>query len=317
MNLENEKTGAGNREEEIKKEEERLAALYGPPSLRDEMASRQRNEQTVIGARFEEEDDDEHTIPNGQISYLSFEYQESLDSEDEERAPETVIIGKEEEKAKPRPTFGEEVNEAEEPETGKGFLSLLLTIFSPILMPLYIIILILELSMLTIAGTATKISFILIVFGICTLLPTLLILVLKRAGYIKNLRITDRKERTLPYSFMFFALGGTALFLAVKGFPSWAWFIYIGGATSVLLNLVINFRWKISSSATAMAALVATMIVIQNSGLPPHDMMWWEIGTILLAGLIGTCSLMERTHSLAQVLAGYATGFLPIILYTL
>lgn len=306
MNLENDNTRPMG-SSDGKHEERRLASLYGPPSLRDEISGEALIESV------------EETEP---VSAQTSERSEPIfNSETERRDPTLSAIELSYEMAEKGPKTLEqspEDSKAEEYDNSvlagvaRGFL----LFFSPILMPLYVTLLLFELSMMSLVGFEVKLSLTLIVFGICSLLPFLLIMVLKRAGFIKDYQLTERQERTLPYSFMFFALGGTALFFAVKGAPSWMWFIYIGGATSVLLNLLINFKWKICCHATAAGALVAAIMIMQTSGLPPFDLVWWEIGSILFAGVIGSACLIVRTHTLLQVLCGYATGFLSVILYS-
>ena len=285
---------------DMEKEDRKLAAKYGPPELRESILKEDEAARSLEKER-------EATMEPEPETFIS---EENMKME----KPETIVSEENRKMEKPEIMVSEE---SEEFGIIGNFANGLLSLFSPILMPLYVTILIFELSMLSVVPGNVKLSFTLIAFGICCVLPWLLIYVLKRSGFISDWQLSERRERTLPYSFMFFALGGTALFFAVKGAPSWMWFIYIGGATSALVNMLVNFRWKICCHATAAAALVATMVVIQSSGLPQVGMMWWEIGTILLAGAVGSACLIARTHSLLQVLAGYATGFIPIILFAI
>ena len=290
MNKENENQTDIVKETAEELEKRRLASLYGPPSLRE-----------ALSEEIEEP-------KKGEEEHIDVEIDET-----EETDEETVIVT-------PSPEH-ETVHTKTDPKENYGILEELarglMIIFSPVIIPLFATILIFELSMLTMVSGGVKLSFTLIAFGICCVLPWLLILALKRGGFISDWQLSESNVRVLPYSFMFLALGGTALFFAVKGAPSWMWFIYIGGATGALLNLLINFKWKICCHATATAALVGLIMVIQNNGLPPTDLMWWEIGTILVAGLVGSACLITRSHTLMQVICGYITGFVPIILFSI
>ncbi len=185
-------------------------------------------------------------------------------------------------------------------------------IFVPLLMPVYGIILIFSLSFLSYAPFGTKLVFTLIVFGATFLVPMLLVLLLKKLGLINDVGLNGRKERLIPYIITIVCLGGTGFFLYMKMAPLWVAMFYIGGALAGLINLIINFRWKISAHAAGMAGLVAMLIQVIKEGLSSQGMEWWIVGAILVAGLLGSSRIWLGRHTLMQVLAGSAVGFLCV-----
>lgn len=190
--------------------------------------------------------------------------------------------------------------------------NLLSWILVPLMMPVYGIILIFSLSILSLSPSGTKLTFTLIVFGVNFLLPMIMVLVLKKLGIIQDVGLNGRKERLIPYIISIICLGGTALFLNAKGAPLWVAMFYAGGAAAALINLVVNFWWKISAHAAGIAGIVAMLIQMMKEGVPSGSLTWWIIGSILLAGMLGSARVWLGRHTLLQVLAGSAVGFICV-----
>lgn len=185
-------------------------------------------------------------------------------------------------------------------------------IFVPLLMPVYGIMLIFSLSFLAYAPFHTKLVFTLIVFAANFLIPMLLVLLLKKMRIIDDIGLNGRKERLIPYIITIICLGGTGLFLYIKMAPLWVSMFYAGGALAALINLIVNFRWKISAHAAGIAGVVAMLIQVIKEGPSSEGMEWWIVGAIIMAGLLGSARIWLGRHTLMQVLAGSAVGFLSV-----
>ena len=185
-------------------------------------------------------------------------------------------------------------------------------VFVPLLMPVYGILLIFSLSFLSYAPFHTKLVFTLIVFGANFLVPMLLVLILKKMCMIDDIGLNGRKERLIPYIISIICLAGTGLFLYIKSAPVWVAMFYAGGALAALINLIVNFRWKISAHAAGIAGLVAMLIQVIKEGPSAPGMVWWIAGAIVIAGLLGSSRIWLGRHTLMQVLAGSAVGFLSV-----
>lgn len=192
------------------------------------------------------------------------------------------------------------------------FSHLISWVFVPLLMPVYGIMLIFSLSFLTYAPFSSKLVFTLIVFGANFLVPMLLVLLLKKMGLIDDIGLNGRKERLIPYIITIVCLSGTGLFLYLKMAPVWVAMFYVGGALAGLINLLINFRWKISAHAAGIAGVVAMLIQVVKEGPSGEGVVWWIVGAILCAGLLGSARIWLGRHTLMQVLAGSAVGFLSV-----
>lgn len=196
-------------------------------------------------------------------------------------------------------------------------LKVVYNIFSPLLVPTYITLFIFLFSVLALIAPGAAAPYALTVFGASGVVPAIALYVLLKIGAIDSLSMRDKSERMVPYIIEFLVLGGLTLFFIFKGAAPWLWTIFCGGTAVVLLNFFINFRIRISGHCSAMGALIAALIVIQMYGAPQHPLFWWMVGAFFFTGLVGTAAMIVGRHSIWEVLAGYATGFLGIILFSL
>lgn len=187
----------------------------------------------------------------------------------------------------------------------------------PLLMPVYGIMLAFGLSVLDIAPMNLRVNFTLIVAGITVVIPMLLVLMLKKLGLVDDVGLNNRKERLIPYIITIVAYAATAWFMAAKHAPIWLSMFFAGGAVAALINLAINFRWKISAHAAGIAGVVALLVHIAKDGYAEPETYTWLIVTIALAGLLGSARVWLGRHTVWQVVAGYAVGFCSVFFLTM
>lgn len=198
-----------------------------------------------------------------------------------------------------------------------GLSNVLSWVLVPLLMPVYGLILAFGLSILDVAPFRMRLVFTLIIFGLDVVVPMLLILLLKKLGIVSDVGLNGRKERLIPYLIMIVCYMGSAWFLAAKGAPLWLAMFFAGGAAAGLVNVIVNFRWKISAHAAGIAGVVALLIRIESTGSPEPQLMFWLILTVALAGLMGSARVWLGRHTVLQVLAGYAVGFCSVLFLTM
>lgn len=198
-----------------------------------------------------------------------------------------------------------------------GFSHMLSWVFVPLLMPVYAALLAFGYSVLAFTGLGTRWMFTLIIFVINVVVPSLLVLLLKKLGMVNDVGLNNQKERFLPYVICIVCLIGTALFLGFKGAPQWLVMFYMGGAAAGIVEVVINRWWKISVHAAGIAGVVALLghLLIYDYTMP--GLQGWLIAAIAIAGLLGSARVWLGRHTVWQVLAGYAVGFAGVWLMML
>ena len=190
-------------------------------------------------------------------------------------------------------------------------------LFGPLVVPTIAALFIFLLSLLSVVAPAASLPYSLTVFGATCLLPAIILYILLRTGFISSFQLYDRTERIIPYVVEFLVLGAMAIFFVCKGAAPWIWTVFAAGAAIALVNMIINFKIRISNHCSAVAALLAVLIIIQTYGVPPQSLFWWVAGCALVSGIVGSLAVIRGRHSLWEVMAGYVTGFLGVILFSL
>ena len=182
----------------------------------------------------------------------------------------------------------------------------------PILIPVFGILFIFRLSILDVipAGMQTAVTF--VIAGINFFAPMLLIFLLKILGVVQDVGLNGQKERAIPYIITALCYGGSAWFVASRGAPVWVAMFFCGGVVAALVNLAINFKWKISAHAAAIAGLVALLIRLQRDVAVEPKLFIWLLITVGAAGLLGSARVWLGRHTVWQVLAGYMVGFCSV-----
>ena len=188
------------------------------------------------------------------------------------------------------------------------------TVLSPLLMPTYGALLVLWTSVLCLLPNGTRVMVLVMVFGITCVLPMILIGILHHYGIIRDKRLENPQERTIPYAFAILCYLGAAAYLNHIHAPQWFIMFVLGGALACLVVLVVNRWWKISAHATGIGGVVALLLQIHVQGLSAFNLFWVLCFTILLAGILGTSRMVLKRHDLLQVLAGFANGYACVTL---
>lgn len=195
--------------------------------------------------------------------------------------------------------------------------NLLSWILVPVFTSVYGMIFIFTLSVLSFTSLpATRWLVTLVISGINVAVPMALFLVLKHFKVISDVGLNMRRERSIPYAIVALCYLASARYLFVHGAPDWVSMFYAGGACAAVINLLVNFKWKISAHAAGMGGVCALLVFIAHE-MPLTPSTVWLCIWILLSGLLGAARIWLRRHTLLQVLAGFANGYLCIWLFSM
>jgi len=194
----------------------------------------------------------------------------------------------------------------------KRISQLLSILFTPLLVPTYGMIMAVFLSVLSVLPLRVLWTTVAITFVITCLLPLTGIMALYKFGAVKNPRLNARGERLIPYVLAMLCYLGCAFFLYRAAAPVWLSLFYVGGAAAIAVNALVNIRWKISAHSAAIGGLVALLFRLAASHQAIYDMNVWMSCGVIVAGMVMTARVYLGRHSLMQVLAGVANGFLCV-----
>ena len=191
------------------------------------------------------------------------------------------------------------------------------TVFSPLLVTTYGVILAMSLTFLAVLPATTRLLTVGMLFFMSAVIPAVSIMVMKRLGMVSDHSLSERSERTPAYLISAVCYIAAAIYLMKVHSPDWLWLFVAGGLLSLVINVVITRWWKISAHMTAMGGLVALLFRFQLSYIAIYDMQWWIIGAIVLTGIVGSARIYRERHDLWQVLAGTACGFVCVFFITM
>ena len=153
--------------------------------------------------------------------------------------------------------------------------------------------------------------FVVLMFTIC--IPRTSILVFRRLNQWSHWQLSHREHRHMPY--VLTILSYIACLLLLYQTRSWAFFrgILLAAIVAQLVCFIINIWWKVSTHMVGMGGLVG--MVVSFSVIFFFNPTYLLCVLILLSGLLGTCRMLLRQHSLAQVVVGFVIGFACAMLF--
>lgn len=195
----------------------------------------------------------------------------------------------------------------------KNFNKVISFVFQPILMPTYGMIMLLYTDIFTFYPENWKIISVLgtlLFTGILTATP---ILIMMWKGELKDMYISKKEQRTMPYLFSILAYTFWTVFMyRVLQFPNFLVAMAAGSTISIVLITVINLKWKISAHLSGIGGLTGGLFAVcLQLGMNPIAV----IISVLAASALTAVSRIElKAHTPYQTLAGFSVGFLATFL---
>jgi membrane-associated phospholipid phosphatase len=192
----------------------------------------------------------------------------------------------------------------------RTFFRIISGIFHPMLLPFFGTILLFQVGIFRMYPLEYQLYIEGIVLLNMGILPSLAIFLLMKNGHISDLDVSVRNERIFPYLISLITCAG-AVFLLIRFKMPWIIVkLFMGSVLATLIAFLITLKWKISAHAIAFGCIIASsFLVCFNQGYNP---MFYFIAVLLLAGLQGTSRVYLGAHSVGQVAAGSALGFLSV-----
>jgi membrane-associated phospholipid phosphatase len=142
-----------------------------------------------------------------------------------------------------------------------------------------------------------------------SLAPILFILWLLRTGRIKELHMSDQRERHLPYTVAAVSAGIFLIIGLIFNIPELMICLAIFNVIELTLLGLINVKWLISIHATGMMATMTLVAYVFG--------IWSGLLVLPLVILVAAVRLYLKRHTVAQVIVGLALGFFSVWILTL
>jgi hypothetical protein len=140
------------------------------------------------------------------------------------------------------------------------------------------------------------------------LMPILFFYLFVKFRFISDYSLSNPSQRLVPYLIVSGLLTYTAYQLYKNDFSGLPVWFLIATILCILLNVLINIKFTISSHGIGGGGLIGLYLyltAIQNT----HEFIWFLILSFILAGLAGWARLKANAHNELQLYSGYALGF--------
>jgi len=181
-------------------------------------------------------------------------------------------------------------------------------LFTPFYLPIVGMAVLFTFSYLSIFPWSYKIQTLLLVYLFTILLPSLLIHLYRRYQGWNLIEMGQRERRMVPYIISIICYLTCIYVMERTHMPHFMSSIMIAALAVQIVCATINIWWKISTHTAAVGGVGGALFAFSvYLGFNP---VWWFCLVFLIAGILGTCRMILRQHSLAQVVIGFWIGFL-------
>jgi membrane-associated phospholipid phosphatase len=187
----------------------------------------------------------------------------------------------------------------------RKFANIISTMFHPLLMVTYGIILIVTFTYLRILPPISKLIIVGQAFLVTSLLPALAIYFMVKRGIARDYELTDRRERLLPYITIIAALLFYCVFLhKLRAF--WITYLIYGAIAALVIAMFINFFWKISAHTLGIGGMLGGIFAISRMfSINPFIGI---MDILVVGGLVATSRIYLGKHTPAQTYCGFLLG---------
>jgi hypothetical protein len=181
-------------------------------------------------------------------------------------------------------------------------------VFHPVFMPVYSLMLLFNLKSFFNFELEFKSKLILLAFVLITtvVFPLLIVLLMKRQGFIQSYMMETRQERRSPYliTAIFYFL--TYNMFRQMHLPDMYIFSMMGAAILLVIVIIVNIWWKISTHMVGMGGLFGLITGIAlKLGM---DMLFIIAAIMMISGIVGFARLRSGSHKPAEIYSGFLTG---------
>ena len=185
-------------------------------------------------------------------------------------------------------------------------------LFHPLLMPTLLFFILFYQAPLVIQPIPSGNThlFLLVILITTFIIPVLSIVTLRFTKSISSFQMRDRKERIVPFFFIFiFYALTTYLFISKFDLGNVFFIIFSGITTTIFIITITVFFWKISAHSAGITGVIGSIFAV-NYKFPDNQLLMPIIFMILMTGLVMSSRLYLNSHTTNEVFVGGMVGFM-------
>lgn len=189
------------------------------------------------------------------------------------------------------------------------------SLFSPLYAPVWVFFGLFMFSYLKMLPWMYKLVIMFIVYFFTVFIPTVGITLFRVFKRWSHLELSHREHRHLPYVVTLLSYGACLVLMTEMNVAMFFRGVVMAALISQIICITVNIWWKVSTHMVGMGGLVGALNAF--SILFFYNPIWPFCGLLLLSGALGTSRIILRQHSLAQVLVGFAIGYVCAMTFIL
>jgi len=188
-------------------------------------------------------------------------------------------------------------------------------VFVPLLIPIYSALLLVWSNKFAFGGWnwhGGAYMFLARIFVWTFLIPGMSVLILKKVELIKDVNMSDRKDRIIPYFVVIISYSIAFYAIRFMDIPPVIKAMVIGSLGSIILCFFLNNFFKISAHANGMGSFVGAMIGMLTISVKNVDYL--IVVSILLTAAVCASRIYLKAHSMKELFWGFTIGLVTQIL---
>ena len=146
---------------------------------------------------------------------------------------------------------------------------------------------------------------------ITCIIPAMVIMMMKRWSIIKSIEMEDREDRLGPLFVMLLFLYATyRYFNRIPIFSIYNFYLTAVIVVTVLA-FAVSFFWKISLHMIGWGCFTAFLFVMTTASMRLY--LPYFIASVIITGVVAAARMKLKSHSNAQIYAGFAMGFATVV----
>ena len=180
-------------------------------------------------------------------------------------------------------------------------------LFTPFWLPIIGLIALFLFSYLSIFPWYFKLQVLIFVYFFTIMLPTVLIHGYRRYHGWTLIELGHREKRMVPYLISILCYFCCVYVMQRLHMPHFMGSIVVAALVVQIVCAIINVWWKISEHTAAIGGMGGALFAFAE--YLNFNPVWWMSLIFLVGGVVGTCRMILRQHSLGQVVGGFWVGF--------
>ena len=179
-------------------------------------------------------------------------------------------------------------------------------VFNPFYLPTVGLIVLFTLSYLSLLPLSYKMVVLGLVYIFTVLTPTLLISLYRHHQRWTLIELDKRERRMVPYVISILCYFVCVYIMENMHITHFMSSILVVALMIQILCSIVNVWWKISTHTAAIGGMAGAIAAF--SIVFAYNPVFWLCVVFIVAGMLGTCRMILRQHSLSQVVVGFLLG---------